>query len=88
MINHTILAGISEQIGQLFEQARQNTAEPEMQQQVNALLQGAFRRMDLVTRDEFDAQSAVLARSRAKLEQLQSEIARLELMLSQSDNNA
>ncbi len=88
MINHNILAGISEQIGQLFEQARHSAAEPELQQQINALLQGAFRRMDLVTRDEFDAQSAVLARSRAKLEQLQLEIDRLEQLLSKTGNNA
>ncbi len=88
MMNHKILAGISEQIGQLFEQARESAAEPEIQQQVNALLQGAFRRMDLVTRDEFDAQSAVLARSRAKLEELQIQIDRLEQMLSQTDTNA
>ncbi|WP_417226663.1 accessory factor UbiK family protein [Amphritea sp.] len=84
MINHKILEGISEQIGQLFEQTRQSSAESERQQQLHALLQGAFNRMDLVTREEFDAQSAVLARSRAKLEQLQSEIERLELQLNQA----
>lgn len=84
MINHKILEGISEQIGQLFEQTRQSSAESERQQQLHALLQGAFNRMDLVTREEFDAQSAVLARSRAKLEQLQSEIERLEQQLNQA----
>lgn len=85
MINHKILEGISEQIGQLFEQTRQSSAESERQQQLHALLQGAFNRMDLVTREEFDAQSTVLARSRAKLEQLQSEIERLEQQLNQAD---
>ncbi|MBR9866022.1 accessory factor UbiK family protein [uncultured Amphritea sp.] len=88
MINHKILEGISEQIGQLFEQARHSSAESEVQQQVSALLQSAFRRMDLVTRDEFDAQSAVLARSRAKLEQLQSEIERLEQRVDKTVNKA
>ncbi|MDO6564801.1 accessory factor UbiK family protein [Amphritea sp. 1_MG-2023] len=85
MINHKILDGISEQIEQLFEPTRQRSADSERQSQVSALLQGAFKRMDLVTREEFDVQSAVLARSRAKLEQLESEIEQLELQLRQCD---
>jgi BMFP domain-containing protein YqiC len=78
MINPKLLEGISEQIGQLFEQTKQRSAEAELQPQINALLQGAFRRMELVTRDEFDAQSAVLARTRIKLEQLQQQLEQLE----------
>lgn len=78
MINPKLLEGISEQIGQLFEQTKQRAAEAELQPQINALLQGAFRRMELVTRDEFDAQSAVLARTRIKLEQLQQQLEQLE----------
>ncbi|MBN0988445.1 MULTISPECIES: accessory factor UbiK family protein [Amphritea] len=86
MINHKILEGISEQIGQLFDQTRPGSAESEIRQQINALLLSAFRRMDLVTREEFDAQSAVLARSRAKLEQLQSELEQLEKKVGQTVN--
>ena len=78
MINPKLLEGISEQIGQLFEQTKQRSAEAELQPQINALLQGAFRRMELVTREEFDAQSAVLARTRTKLEQLQQQLDQLE----------
>ncbi|MBQ0755571.1 MAG: accessory factor UbiK family protein [Amphritea sp.] len=78
MINPKLLEGISEQIGQLFEQTKQRSAEAELQPQINALLQGAFRRMELVTREEFDAQSAVLARTRIKLEQLQQQLEQLE----------
>ncbi|MBU2964753.1 accessory factor UbiK family protein [Amphritea sp. 2_MG-2023] len=86
MINHKILEGISGQIGQLFEQTRQRSVETELQQQIYVLLQGAFSRMDLVTREEFDAQSAVLGRSRAKLEQLQLEIERLEQLVNKADS--
>ncbi|WP_290697409.1 accessory factor UbiK family protein [Amphritea sp.] len=78
MINPKLLEGISEQIGQLFEQTKQRSAEAELQPQINALLQGAFRRMELVTREEFDAQSAVLARTRIKLEQLRQQLEQLE----------
>ncbi len=54
----------------------------EMQQDVekniHALLQGAFARLDLVTREEFDVQSKVLARTREKLEALEKLVAELE----------
>lgn len=35
------------------------------------VLQGTFNKMDLVTREEFDAQAKVLARTREKLEALE-----------------
>ena len=43
-----------------------------------ATLQGALGELDLVTREEFDVQSAVLARTRAKLEALEARVAALE----------
>ncbi len=36
-----------------------------------SILTGAFERMNLVTREEYDAQCAVLARTREKLESLE-----------------
>jgi len=42
------------------------------------VLQSALSRMDLVTREEFDAQAAVLARTRAKLESLSERLEALE----------
>ena len=42
------------------------------------LLQSGIERLDLVTRDEFDVQVAVLARTRARLEALESKLAGLE----------
>lgn len=53
----------------------------EMQQKVRAAAQAAFDKLDLVTRDEFDAQQAVLARSREKLEMLEQQLAELEARL-------
>ncbi len=43
----------------------------------NALHSG-FAKMDLVTREEFDVQTAVLARTRAKVESLEKQVAALE----------
>lgn len=39
-----------------------------------SIVQSGLSRMDLVTREEFDAQSKVLARTREKLEALESRI--------------
>ena len=47
-----------------------------------AMLRGAFERMDLVTREEFDVQRKVLERTREKLAALETEIADLESRVS------
>lgn len=49
-----------------------------------AALRAALARMDLVTREEFDLQSALLARTRAVLEELEGKLAELEARLEQS----
>jgi BMFP domain-containing protein YqiC len=43
-----------------------------------AVLQSAFTRLDLVTREEFDVQRAVLARLRTELAELAGQVAALE----------
>lgn len=78
MINQQLLEGLSQQISQLMDSAREISTAVDVQPQVEALLKGAFNRMDLVTRDQFDAQAAVLARTRTKLEQLERQLAELE----------
>lgn len=50
----------------------------DMEQQFRAVLQASFDHMDLVTREEFDVQKAVLARTREKLEALEKQLAELE----------
>ena len=48
--------------------------ENEIQQKFKEILQSAFARMDLVTREEFDVQIKVLARTREKVESLQTQV--------------
>lgn len=45
----------------------------EMQHNFRACIQGVFEKLDLVTREEFDAQRGVLLRTREKLEALEKE---------------
>ena len=47
-----------------------------------SLLQSALTRLDVVSREEFDAQAAVLKRTRERLEALEAKIASLDEDLS------
>ncbi|MGD9388295.1 MAG: accessory factor UbiK family protein [Gammaproteobacteria bacterium] len=48
------------------------------EQNFRAVLQAGLARLDLVTREEFDVQAAVLRRTREKLEALEARLAKLE----------
>ena len=50
----------------------------ELQQNFKSVLQSGLARLDLVTREEFDVQRAVLLRTREKLETLEREVQALE----------
>ena len=64
-----IVDGLPAGFGQVRDDLRHN---------LNAAVSAALARMDLVTREEFDVQAAVLARTRAKLEALEAQVAELE----------
>ena len=49
----------------------------ELQQNFKSVLQAGLGKLDLVTREEFDVQRAVLARTREKLEALERQLADL-----------
>ncbi|GAB3386044.1 accessory factor UbiK family protein [Azotobacter armeniacus] len=55
----------------------------ELEAQLKALLQSAFSKLDLVSREEFDSQMAVLAHTRARLEALEAKVAELEARLGE-----
>jgi len=46
--------------------------------ELQAVVASVLRKMQLVSRDEFDAQSAVLLRTRSRLEALEAQVALLE----------
>ncbi len=50
----------------------------EVRDNARSLLQATLAKMELVTREEFDAQKAVLARTREKLEALEQRLRELE----------
>ncbi len=54
----------------------------DVEKNVRSVLSGVFAKLDLVTREEFDVQSQVLQRTRAKLEVLVQKVAELEKILA------
>ena len=50
----------------------------DLEDNFKAVLQSAVTRLDLVSRQEFDVQAAVLRRTREKLEALEARLAQLE----------
>ena len=55
---------------------------------LRAVLSSALARMNLVTREEFDVQSAVLVRTRTKVDELERKVASLEAkLLNRPDAN-
>ena len=50
----------------------------ELEQNFRSVLQAGLNRLDLVTREEFEVQEAVLARTREKLEALEARLEELE----------
>jgi BMFP domain-containing protein YqiC len=57
------------------------TMQQDVEKNMRAALQSALGKLDLVTRDEFEVQSAVLQRTREKLETLEVQVAELEKQL-------
>ena len=58
-----------------------DTPVEDVQKNVRALMSGWFARLDLVTREEFDAQQSVLQRAREKLSSMEVRMAELEQLI-------
>ncbi|WP_022955071.1 accessory factor UbiK family protein [Perlucidibaca piscinae] len=54
----------------------------ELEGTVKSLLRDALSRMDLLTRDEFDIQQTLLARTRARVDDLEQQLRQLEQQLT------
>lgn len=79
MINDNLIRSLGEQLGRFVSDAR---SREDMQQSLNAIVQNVFARLDLVTREQFDAQLETLERTREQLERLEAEVARLQEQLT------
>ncbi|MFZ6689279.1 accessory factor UbiK family protein [Undibacterium sp. SXout11W] len=64
-------------------QALENSPAKDIEKNVKAMMTQGFSKLDLVTREEFDIQAQVLAKTRAKLEALEARVAALETQITQ-----
>lgn len=82
-LSHTI-EELSQRIEQSLPEGLRQT-KGEMDKTIRQAIMNAFQKMELVTRDEFDIQTQVLARTRAKLEMLEQRVADIEARLGTPD---
>ncbi|MFX5656659.1 accessory factor UbiK family protein [Acinetobacter baumannii] len=64
--------------------AIENSPAKDIEKNVKAMLSQGFAKLDLVTREEFDVQAQVLAKTRARLEALEARVAELEAQQKQT----
>lgn len=76
MLTDTITK-IGKQIADLIPDSARETRQ-EIEKNIRCALQSAVSRMDLVSREEFDVQAAVLKRTREKLDQMEKQVEALE----------
>ena len=77
MLNPKFIDDLARQISESIP-AGVKGMQADVQKNIHTLLQGSLAKLDLVTREEFDAQSQVLARTREKLQQLEQLVLELE----------
>jgi BMFP domain-containing protein YqiC len=70
----TIANDMQSKVGEAIKQSPAKDVE----KNVRSLMTQGFQKLDLVTREEFDLQAQVLARTRAKLEELETKVLALE----------
>jgi BMFP domain-containing protein YqiC len=76
MLNTKIIDDIARQVTSALPGGGEVRAD--LERNVRAAVRGVLGRMDLVTREDFDVQSDVLARTRSRLEELERRVAELE----------
>ena len=81
MFNPKLLDDVAKKISENLPSGVQEIQE-DIEKHIRSAVQTGLAKLDLVTREEFDVQSEVLARTRMKLEALDAKIKSLEEQLS------
>jgi BMFP domain-containing protein YqiC len=71
-------ASVFEQLANAVNAVLPSELASDVRKNVQAVIKSSCERMELVTREELEVQEAVLARTRAKLEQLELQVKQLE----------
>jgi BMFP domain-containing protein YqiC len=84
MTRSTFFNDLQSKLGQVFE----NSPAKDLEKNVKAMLSQGFSRLDLVSREEFDVQAQVLAKTRAKVDALEARLAELEALVRERQPGA
>lgn len=79
MVSHDRISRLAQQIGDRLQGASQ--APEEVQKGIQQVVKGAFDRLELVSREDFDILMDVLQRTRSRVEALEQQVATLEQAL-------
>lgn len=82
MISTLFFEDLSRKIKEMY----QSSPASDMDKNMNALLQGAFSKLNLVSREEYDVQADLLRVSREKLDALEKKVSHLETLLHKHNN--
>ncbi len=81
MVSHDRIGRLAQQIGERLQGASQ--APEEVQKGIQQVVKGAFDRLELVSREDFDILMDVLQRTRARVEALEQQVAALETLIEE-----
>ena len=84
MLNVTAIDELARRLAELVP-ADARAAHAELRDNFRDALRAGLRRLDLVTREEFDVQRCVLLRTREKVEALEARVAELDTLLGRPD---
>jgi BMFP domain-containing protein YqiC len=80
MIDNRFIDELSQKLSGIMPPGARELRE-DMERNIRAVLQSSFQKLELVTREEFEVQSEVLANTRAKLNTLEEQVKQLEARL-------
>lgn len=83
MASNDRISQLAQRLGERLQDA--SHAPEEIQRSVQSVMRGAFDRMELVSREDFDILMDVLQRTRARVEALEKQVAALEASLDGDD---
>ena len=80
MFDQKMLDEVAQKLSSVLPSSLQSVQQ-DVEQNFKTVLQNAFSKMDLVSREEFDVQTAVLGRTRAKVDTMEKQLLELEAIL-------
>ncbi len=84
MLNAKKIEEIAKQVTDAIPPSLKNIAN-DIEDKTKTVLQRKLAQLDVVTREEFDIQTQVLIKTRAKLQDLEAKLADIEVKLNQSE---